>query len=360
VEAVEYTRALDELRRGDEPRFGGKSTSLGELLSAGIRVPPGFALSIAAYETFLAEAGLRDQTASAMARCADRDVGAAQAASRAIGAAMRSSSLPDVVRDEVARAYGALGEAAGVRSPTVAVRSSAVGEDSDEATFAGQQESYLWIRGAERVCEAVRDCWISLYTPAAISYRARLASAGEHPAMGVTVQAMVDAGVSGVMFTCNPLTGDPSMVAINAGWGLGLAVVGGEVTPDDYLVSKVTGEVVRARVHHKHVQYVPHPDGHGAARVDVPAELREIRCLDDDALRALVDVGKRVERHFGSRQDVEWAIARGQSPPEGLFLLQSRPITATAKPERRPAPKSALAAVMSTFGADVSKQSGER
>ncbi|HEY1512035.1 MAG TPA: PEP/pyruvate-binding domain-containing protein, partial [Solirubrobacteraceae bacterium] len=151
-------------------------------------------------------------------------------------------------------------------------------------------------------------------------------------------------------------SGDPSMVAVNASWGLGLAVVGGEVTPDDYLVSKVTREVVRAEIHDKHVEYVPDPEGQGAVCVEVPADRREARCLSDDALAALVDVAKRVERHFGSRQDIEWAIARDTEPPDGLYLLQSRPVTAVAKPDRKPAPESAIAAVMSTFGANVTKR----
>src|SRR6201999_4653193 len=146
--------------------------------------------------------------------------------------------------------------------PPVAVRSSAIGEDSAEAAFAGQQETYLWIRGADDVCEAVRDCWISLYSPTAIAYRAHREVAC-HLAMGVTVQLMVDSAISGVLFTCNPVSGDPSMVAINAGWGLGLAVVGGEVTPDDYLVSKVTGEIVREQIGAKQVEYVPDPDNGG-------------------------------------------------------------------------------------------------
>ena len=175
---------------------------------------------------------------------------------------MRDVAMPSDVRDEVAGAYAALGE------PPVAVRSSAIGEDSAEATFAGQQETFLWVRGVEHVCEAVRDCWISLYSPTAVSYRARLGRDRE-AAMGVTVQEMVDAEISGVMFTCNPVSGDPSMVAVNASWGLGLAVVGGEVTPDDYLVSKVTREVVRAKVNDKHHEYVPDPNGRGAILRDV-------------------------------------------------------------------------------------------
>jgi pyruvate, water dikinase len=359
VSAVHFSRRLDQLRRGDEASFGGKSTSLGELLAAEIPVPPGFALSSEAYGAFLAESGLRDEIVAARAVVSSADLAAVRAASLAIREAMRAAPVPDAVREELARCYEALAELAGTESPPVAVRSSALDEDSEEATFAGQQESYLWVRGSERVCDAVRDCWISLYAPEAIVYRARLAAGEREPAMGVAVQTMVDAELSGVMFTCNPVSGDPSMVAINASWGLGLAVVGGEVTPDDYLVSKVTGEVIRATPHDKHVQYVPDPDGHGAIRVDVPPERREDRCLDDDALAALVDVAKRVERHFGSRQDIEWAIARGCSPPEGLFVVQSRPVTGIAAKPAAPPPTSAIAAVMRTFGADVGQRGTE-
>jgi pyruvate,water dikinase len=214
------------------------------------------------------------------------------------------------------------------------------------------------VRGADAVCEAVRGCWISLYSPTAITYRARMHDPPQ-AAMGVAVQRMVDAEVSGVMFTCNPVSGDPSMVAINASWGLGLAVVGGEVTPDDYLVSKVTGEVVREQVNHKPVQYVPDPAGHGAVEVDVAPERRDEPCLDHDALAALADVARRVERYFGSHQDIEWAIARGSRPPQGLFVVQSRPVTGVHKRDQA-APADAMSLVMSTFGASRAGGSGSR
>jgi pyruvate,water dikinase len=365
VTGTSYSRALAELRRADEPSFGAKSTSLGELLAAEIPVPPGFALSTVAFDAFVDQSGLRDTIASALASVTAADLDAVNGASGAIGDAMRAADMPEVVRDEVQRMYGSL-HTDGDQPAPVAVRSSALGEDSADATFAGQQETYLWVRGADQVCQAVRDCWISLYSPTAISYRARLADAdadagagAREPAMGVAVQAMVDAEVSGVMFTCNPVSGDPSMVAINASWGLGLAVVGGEVTPDDYLVSKVTREVVRAKVNDKQLQYVSDPAGHGVLRVDVPDDRRTARCLDDDALGALVEIAKRVERHFGSHQDIEWALGRRgspRSPSEHLYLLQSRPVTAIAKPEPKPAPKSALDLVMATFGADAGKR----
>jgi pyruvate,water dikinase len=343
-----HTRQLAELGHADSGSFGGKSSTLGELIAGGIPVPPGFAVSTSAFRAFVDEAGLAGKIAAEMARISPGDLESVGAASHAISEAMRFAPVPDAVRDEVAQRYAALGE------PPVAVRSSALGEDSQDATFAGQQETYLWVRGADHVCDALRDCWVSLYSSSAIAYRARLGTGGEL-AMGVGVQLMVDAEVSGVLFTCNPVSGDPSMVAVNASWGLGLAVVGGEVTPDDYLVSKVTREVVREHVHAKDVEYVPDAGGRGAVRVEVPGERREVSCLDAAALDALVDVAGRIERYFGSHQDVEWAIARGGELPASLFVVQSRPVTAMKRPAGTPAAASAMALVMSAFGVGETK-----
>lgn len=343
-------RRLAELRHADSVAFGGKSSSLGELLAAGIAVPPGFAVSTSAFRSFVEEAGLTGMIAAELAHASPDDVDSVGAASHAISEAMRFAPVPDAVRDEVTQRYAELAEETGVAEPPVAVRSSALGEDSQDATYAGQQETYLWVRGADHVCDAVRDCWVSLYSPPAMTYRARLGGAAE-PAMGVTVQLMVDAEVSGVLFTCNPVSGDPSMVAINASWGLGLAVVGGEVTPDDFLVSKVTGEVVREHVHEKDVEYVPDAGGRGAVRVPVPEERRSAPCLDADALAVLVDLGRRIERYFGAPQDVEWAIARDGELPASLHVLQSRPVTATPKCGQKTMSGSAMSLVMSMFGA---------
>lgn len=348
--AAVHTRGLAELRQADADAFGGKSANLGELLAAGIPVPPGFALAAGAYLAFVEETGLDGAIAGALARARADDFDALTAASKAIDEAMRFAPLPEVVRAEVAESYGLLEQAAGETDPPVAVRSSALGEDSAEASYAGQQESFLWVRGVEHVCDAVRDCWASLFTPQAISYRLALGSAEREAAMGVTVQAMVDAETSGVLFTCNPVSGDPSMVALNASWGLGIGIVGGEVTPDDYLVSKITGEVVRRTVSAKHVEYVPDPQGRGTVRRIVPAERRDEPCLGEDELTVLLDVARRVERHFGAPQDVEWAIARSQPLPEALRVLQARPVTTRPKVAAK-APVSALSLVLGTFGA---------
>ena len=310
---MSHTRHLADLRSADGGTFGGKSATLGELIAAEIPVPPGFAVSTTAFRAFVDEAGLEGRIASELGRMSPDDIESVGAASHAISEAMRSAPIPEAIGEEVSSLYAELGAQSGIDEPPVAVRSSALGEDSQDATFAGQQETYLWVRGAEHVCDAVRDCWVSLYSPPALTYRARLGQSGEEPAMGVAVQLMVDAEVSGVMFTCNPVTGDPSMIAVNASWGLGLAVVGGEVTPDDYLVSKVTREIVREHVHEKDVEYLPDAAGRGAIRAEVPAERRSVPSLDKQSLDVLVDVGRRVERYFGAPQDVEWAIARGQS-----------------------------------------------
>jgi pyruvate,water dikinase len=341
-----HTRPLADLRSADEERFGGKSTSLGELMAAGIPVPPGFAIATSAFHAFLEAGDLEATIAEAIAGVKADDVATVQAAAGAIREAVCGTDVPDAVRAEIAAAYAELGD----DDEPVAVRSSAVGEDSGEATFAGQQETYLWVRGADAVCDAVRDCWASTFSAPAMSYRAKMA-ADRPPEMGVTVQRMVDAAVSGVMFTCNPVSGDPSVVAIDASWGLGLGVVGGEVTPDQYLVSKVTGEVVRRNISAKHIEYRADASGRGTVCVPVDEARQSEACLDEPELAALVDVARRVQKYFGSHQDVEWALAQDGD----LLVVQSRPVTATGAAKKdesaEQAPASALSMIMGKFGA---------
>ena len=324
-----HTRALKELRHPDAEIFGGKSASLGELIAGEIPVPPGFAVSSAAYREAVREAGA-----------------AAGSASRG-----EAPPLPKALREEIAAGYSALAAAAEDEEPAVAVRSSALGEDAEGATFAGQHETYLWVNGADAVCESVRDCWASLFSDEAVSYRERMSAEGEMPAMGVTVQRMVDAEISGVMFTCNPVSGDPSTVAVDASWGLGLAVVGGEVTPDEYRVSKVTMEVLQRRIGPKQIEVIPDPGGSGTVHAEVAAERQRAACLDDGQLEALTKLARRVEGHFGGHQDIEWAIERGSGD---LFLLQSRPVTTVPRKDdgrSEKAGRSAMEMVMGTFGA---------
>lgn len=339
------TLPLADLRLRDEQGFGGKSAALGELLAGGIPVPGGFAISAGVYSTFLEDAGLRERVDGVLAGLDVDDLAAVQSVSAELTAAIGAAELPEPLRAELLERYAEIAAEAGERDPPVAVRSSALGEDSAEATFAGQQETYLWVRGPEQLCRAVQRCWASLHSPPSITYRARLGDTAQAPAMGVAVQRMVDAEVAGVLFTCNPVSGDPSVVAIDASWGLGLAVVGGEVTPDEYLVSKVTGEVVRGAVNPKLVEYRPRPDGAGTVLLEVPGERAHAPCLDDAHLAELMRVARDVERHFGSHQDVEWAIDGGGR----TYVLQARPVTAAPR-THGPTGESALALVMSTLG----------
>jgi len=333
---------LSDLRAEDAQRFGGKAASLGELLAAGIPVPPGFAVAVDAFASFVRESGLGATISRRLEDSGVDDVDSLAAASRLIESEFDAARIPPRIAEEITDAYDRLGR------PPVAVRSSAVGEDSATATFAGQQETFLWVQGEDRLLSAVRRCWASLYTPRAISYRVQRGDASVAPAMGVVVQRMIDARISGVLFTCSPTTGDPSTIAVNASWGLGETIVSGEVTPDELLVSKVTGEVLRESIGDKRAERAPAPGTGGTVLREVPAERRHARCLSADDLRRLLELARLIHAHFGRHQDVEWAI---DSAGE-LFAVQSRPVTTLPEPARptQPEPLSAISLVMHKFG----------
>jgi pyruvate,water dikinase len=338
-----YVRWFADLRLGDRPEVGGKCGSLGELVHAGIDVPDGFAVAVAvaAFEAFRDIGSLRDDL-RALVRGADASSSSAlDRAHDQATALVCATAVPDEVDTQIRAGYAELCRRFGRDDLPVAVRSSAVAEDGDAASFAGQQETYLWIVGADSVVEHVRSCWASLYTPQAIAYRTKLPEdqAADATRISVAVQAMVDAAVAGVAFTVSPRTGDRSVVAINASWGLGHAVVSGEVTPDEYWVSKIGPQLTERRVAHKATQCVVDPDaGHGIATVAVAEEERDVACLSDEQVLTLTDLAVRVEEHYGSPQDIEWALTRavGGSPAR-FVLLQSRPETTwkTRKAEAR-------------------------
>jgi pyruvate,water dikinase len=241
----------------------------------------------------------------------------------------------------------------------VAIRSSATSEDSNEASFAGLQDTYLWVRGVESVIQHVRRCWASLYSVESLTYRRRLNLPEEGLAMGVVIQRMIDSRCSGVMFTRSPNTGDRSVVVLEASWGLGSAIVSGEVTPDKYVISKVTGEIVSRAVSSKLREHRPNPEGAGVMDLEVPVDRQSIACLSDEEIHGLVKIAKQVERHYGSPQDIEFAVARDLPPGENLFLLQSRPETVWATKDKSPvaAPKQkAFDHVVSLLSGGLSKR----
>ena len=318
---------------GDRFAVGGKAASLGELARIGLRVPPGCVVTTAA---FTAAMRAVDPSGS-LARQADRlnpdDHQRVARVSAAIRERIRAAPLPAGLAAAIAAGYRELA-AHDANAAPVAVRSSAVAEDAADASFAGLQDTYLWVRGGELVADRVRRCWASLYNVESVTYRLRRGWAAT--AMAVVVQRMVDARAAGVAFTRSPATGDRSVVTIEAAWGLGSAVVGGEVTPDNWIVNKVDGEIVRRTVATKPRRHLPDPAGSGVLDEEVPRELQDRPCLSDAEVQALAHLACLVERHHGAAQDIEWALARDLPPDRGLFLLQSRPETVWSRRQAAP------------------------
>jgi len=320
---------FDELEGDVRAVAGGKSASLVEMRRAGFPVPPGFAITVAAFEWFGAETGVTAQVERIVAKTDPDSTESLQAASEQIEALAARVRLPASLLGLIESAYQRMGRETGEDDPAVAVRSSAAGEDSAEASFAGQQETYLWVRGLADVELAVRRCWASYFSAQALSYRARLS--GGHGigtvGMSVGVQQMVDASVAGVMFTRSPTTNDRSIIAIEAGLGLGVAVVAGEITPDQIWVNKVTRAIVKRQPGYKQVRYVPNRETGGTLCLDVPEDEATRPCLDDETAKQLAEYGVGLERHYGAAQDVEWALTPGADGMQTIVLLQSRPIT---------------------------------
>jgi len=352
-----FARPLAAVRTADRPAVGGKAAALGELTAAGLPVPPGFAVTTGAFRCLLREADPDGALTRRVALLAPGDHAAIEAATADLRAHILHAPLPAGVREEITACYQALGgapagpvgngDAGGI---PVAVRSSATGEDSAAASYAGLQDTYLWVDGAAAVAGHVRRCWASLYSVESVSYRRHQGLPEDGLAMGVVVQAMLDPRCAGVMFTRSPVTGDPSVVVVEASWGLGSALVSGDVTPDSYVVSKVTGDVLRRTVAAKLRSHRRDPAGPGVRVHDVDPERRRVPCLHDEEIRALAALGRRVSEHYGSAQDIEWAItapAPGGDPPTGrphsIHVLQSRPETVwsarQAGPVATPAPR---------------------
>jgi pyruvate,water dikinase len=288
---------------------GGKGASLARMTRAGLPVPEGFALHASVLGEALDDAGRREFVVELL--------GAGRPQAETAGdvvAVVRALSLPEALSREIGSALGRFGESA------VAVRSSACAEDSETASFAGQQETYLNVRGADEVLARVRDCWASFFSERAIFYRSRKGSLLDL-AMAVVVQRQVAAEKAGVMFTIDPVRRRRDQMIVEAVWGLGESLVSGQVTPDHYVLAR-DGTVKQARVAMK--QIAVHPVAGGGTREErLDADAGGRRVLDDGELAQLAALGNRLQEHFGAPQDVEWAFAGG-----ALHLLQSRPVTA--------------------------------
>ncbi|MFD1597432.1 phosphoenolpyruvate synthase [Halobellus rarus] len=320
---------LDDVRSADVDHVGGKAASLGELTAAGLPVPSGFVVTAATYREFIENAGI-DEELFAAVDVDHEDTEALREAHERAHELIMETPVPDDVRDGIVSAYRDLGD--GERF--VAVRSSATAEDLPDASFAGQQETFLNVR-EDALVDRVKECWASLFSQRAIYYRNRQGFPHEEVDIAVVVQEMVDAEKSGVLFTSHPSTGEPQII-IEAAWGLGEAVVSGSVSPDNYVIDRETAEVETVTVADKKVMMLKDEETGETVEREVPDDKRSKRVLSEEEIEELVEMGERVEDHYGTPQDVEWAIHGGE-----VYMLQSRPITTIADDEEGAAAEAA-------------------
>jgi len=308
------------MHRGKLQRLqvGGKGAALSDLLAGGFSVPPGFCITADAYRYFCDEAGLNERIRQLLGEVDPAQPGSARETTERIRALIAEAPLPQELHDAIVEAYNDLAAMVGL---ACAVRSSAVSEDGAEASFAGLYESYLNVRGAHQVLEAVRRCYVSLWSERAVSYRAMRTNGGDE-AMAVVVMGLVPSETSGVAFTAHPVTGDREQVVINASFGLGEAIVSGRVTPDSFVIAKGSFALIERGIYPKELAIYPHPDGGGTIERKLDPARQTAPSLTDEQACQVARLAARVESHFGFPQDVEWALSHGD-----LFLLQSRPIT---------------------------------
>src|SRR5438067_497448 len=306
--------------KDDMPLVGGKGANLGEMIGIGLPVPPAFVGSAPACHRFLTEAGVADKIFGELKSLDVEDTKALREVSERARDAVLKAKMPAALANAIKEAYRSLGKAEKTEQPLVAVRSSATAEDLPEASFAGQQDTYLNVRGEDSLLEHVQRCWASLYTPRAVYYRVKHDFPHEKVAIAVVVQVMVDAAKAGVLFTRHPSTGNDITVC-EAAWGLGEGVVSGHVTPDYYEIQP-DGKVLTSRVATKETMYVR---GKNDKTVVEPVQgaRKTQRVLSDEELKQLNALGRAIEKHYGAPQDIEWAISQTGT----LNVLQARPIT---------------------------------
>jgi pyruvate,water dikinase len=326
---------FDKLRKTDVPIVGGKNASLGEMINAGMPVPPGFAVSAYAYEKFIVETRIAKVIYKIINDTVTdpNDPKQYTVASEKIRALIEKSRMPKAIENAVKSAYKELNKMLDLKDVFVAVRSSATAEDLPDASFAGQQETYLNVRGVDDLLDKIVKCWSSLFTPRAIFYRNEKGFAHEKVFISVGVQKMVDSRAAGVMFTLNPVTGDMDEFVIEGNYGLGETVVSGVVNPDDFVVDKKTLRIKERRISKKTIQYVRDPNTGKTIHLDVPEDKQKETCISDEEIFRLAELGKLIENHYGRPMDIEWAIDKDLSFPKNIFVVQARPETVwSAKP----------------------------
>jgi pyruvate, water dikinase len=320
---------FDNLRNTDVSIVGGKNASLGEMIHAALPVPFGFAVTAFSYERYIQEKKIAEQIYKIIAETVTNpnDPKQYDTASKKIRELIEKTVMPKDMENAIKAAYKDLNKRLELKDTFVAVRSSATAEDLPDASFAGQQETYLNVKGADDLIDKVRKCWSSLFTPRAIFYRTEKGFPHEKVFISVGVQKMVNSRAAGVMFTINPVTGNRDEIVIEGNFDLGETVVSGAVNPDDFVIDKNSMLIKERRISRKTVKYVRDPETGKTVHLDIPEDEQKTVCISDQEINKLAELAKRIEKHYGKPMDIEWAIDQDLSFPENMMLVQARPET---------------------------------
>ncbi|HQR27889.1 MAG TPA: PEP/pyruvate-binding domain-containing protein [Nocardioides sp.] len=320
---------FDTLVEEFKPVVGGKCASLGTMSQAGLPVPPGFAVTTSVYADAKGIATDYGELTAMLRAVPVGDMAGLATAAATAREMVRRWPIPEESAQEIREKYAELSAYCGVEDVPVAVRSSATAEDSPDASFAGEHDTYLWVRGADEVLDKVRACWASLFTDRAIAYREEMGYDHTAVDMGVAVQKMVRPRAAGVAFTLDPTNGDRSGICIDSAWGFGEGVVSGEVTPDNFLVDKVMWSINRRVISPKTHAYLLAEDA--IDFVELEPEQANRPSLTDEEIVAIARLARTAEKHYGCPQDIEWAVDGDLPDGEHVVLLQARPETVWSK-----------------------------
>ena len=311
----QFTLPFAKINKKSISQAGGKGASLGEMAGSKFPVPPGFVVLAAAFDKYLQNTDINVEIEAALDKVKAEDTESVEGAAEVIQHLIKSTNMSADLQQEILAEFGKLG------AKYVAVRSSATAEDSKIDSWAGELESYLHVT-KDTVLENVRNCWASLFTPRAIFYRFARKLEKTKVSVAVVIQKMVESEVAGVAFSVHPITKDKNQMIIEAGWGLGESIVLGKITPDSYVVNKKEKTILDINVSEQEKMIIKKGTKGGTSEVAVPAARQEKQKLSGKEIMELAEVVKRIEQHYGSPQDIEWAYEKGK-----LYVLQSRPIT---------------------------------
>lgn len=313
-----FTKEFKKISKKDIDIAGGKGASLGEMTRAGFAVPAGYIVLVSAFDKFLEKTDLNVEVAAALKKADPNDIKSIESASVRIRDLIRDAEFPADIAKEVIKSFKNLG------AGFVAVRSSATAEDSSIASWAGELETYLNVTGSD-LLDSLKKCWSSLFTPRAIFYRYEKNLHERKVSVAVVVQKMIQSEVSGICFTVHPVTEDRDQMVIEAGWGLGEAIVGGMITPDTYVVNKKEGVILDINISKQEMKICRTNKG-GSEETRVDEADQEKQKLNNENILKLAQVCQKIEKHYGAPQDIEWAYEGGK-----LYITQSRPITTLSK-----------------------------